>query len=130
MTRPHSAPKLWKPAFARRRHNLKRYVVKYAIITAGYAGQKAYVTLSRAGDSNDDGPRLDFDHRLMLQFCVSVVTSSAGLLAFRKLDDSLYQSAMAGERLAEARAGKNGRHDLAGKSRQTVFGGGLPATRI
>src|ERR1700735_4246263 len=75
-----------------------------------------------AGESNDEVLKLDFDRRLMLQFRGSVVTSDADLLAYRELDDALGLSAMAGEKLADARTGKNGRHALVGMLRQAVFG--------
>lgn len=45
----------------------------------------------------------------MLQFRGSVVTSDAGLLAYRELDDAIGLAVMAGETLADARAGRNGR---------------------
>src|SRR6476620_6571947 len=75
-----------------------------------------------AGESNDEVLKLDFDRRLMLQFRGSVVTSDAGLLAYRELDDALGLSTMAGETLADARTGRNGRHALVGLLRQSVFG--------
>src|SRR5262249_5127403 len=64
--------------------------------------------------------RLDFDRRLMLQFRGSLVTSDAGLLAYRELDDVLGLTEMAGDVLADAGSGKNGRHALAGLFRQSV----------
>ena len=45
----------------------------------------------------------------MLQFRGYVVTSDAGLLAYRELDDALGLTVMAGEM---ARTGKTGRHAL------------------
>ena len=70
------------------------------------------------GESESDALRLDFDRRLMLQFRGSVVTSDAGLLAYRELDDALGLTTMAGERLADARTGRNGRHALVGLLRR------------
>ena len=74
------------------------------------------------GESSGDVLRLGFDRRLMFQFRGSAVTSYAGLLAYRELDDALGLSTMAGEALADARTGKNGRHALVGMLRQFVFG--------
>jgi hypothetical protein len=67
-----------------------------------------------AGEAQNGVLRLDFDRRVLLQFRGSLVTSDAGLLAYRELDDALGLSAMAGETLADAHTGKNGRHALVG----------------
>lgn len=74
------------------------------------------------GESNGGVLRLDFDRRLMLQFRGSVVTSDGGLLPYRELDDVLGLSVTAGEMLADARTGKNGRHALVGLLRRSAFG--------
>jgi hypothetical protein len=69
------------------------------------------------------GPlRLDFDRRLKLDFHGSVITSDAGLLPYRELDDALSLTDTGGDVLADTRTGKNGRHRLAGLLRQSVFG--------
>src|ERR671920_2552511 len=74
------------------------------------------------GEANKGALRLDFDRRLMLQFRGSTITSDAGLLAYRELDDALHLTDTAAEALADLRTGKNGRHRLAGLLRPAVFG--------
>ena len=75
-----------------------------------------------AGEADGGALRLDFDRRVMLRFHGSATTSDGGLLAYRELDEVLALTTSGGERLAEARTGKNRRHLLVGLLRQSVFG--------
>jgi hypothetical protein len=69
-----------------------------------------------------DPLRVAFDRRLKLEFHGARITSDAGLLAYRELDDALGLTAVAASVLAEGRRGKNIRHRLLGLLRQAVYG--------
>jgi Transposase DDE domain group 1 len=75
-----------------------------------------------AGEADGAALRVAFDHRLKLEFHGSKVTSDAGLLPFRDLDDALGLTDLAGEVLADTRTGQNSRHTLIAQLRQSVFG--------
>ena len=62
------------------------------------------------GEADSGALRLDFDRRLLLRFRCSTITSDAGLLAYRELDDTRSLTDRAADTLADARTGKNGRH--------------------
>ena len=75
-----------------------------------------------AGASRQLPLRVDFDRRLKLEFLGSKITSDAGLLAYRELDDVPGLTDLAGAALSDLRRGKNTRHLLTGLLRQSVFG--------
>ena len=59
------------------------------------------------GESKQGCLRVDFDRRLKLEFHGSKVTSDAGLLSYRELDEAIKLTEMAGEIFADSRTGKN-----------------------
>ena len=74
------------------------------------------------GESDRSPLRPVFDRRLKLEFHGSRVTSDAGLLAYRELDNALGLTAPASDAICDHRTGKNGWHGVIGLLRQSVYG--------
>ena len=72
------------------------------------------------GESEWDSLRVDFDRRLKLELHGSKITSDAGLLANRELDDALGLTEVAGDIFQDSRTGKNGWHGITGRFRRLV----------
>ena len=73
------------------------------------------------GEEISECLRLDFDPRIRLQFVGSKITSDAGLLAYRELDEKLGLTSMAAGYLRDTRTGKNIRHQLVPCLRQSIY---------
>ena len=73
------------------------------------------------GEAQEGGLKLHFDGHLRLEFRGAKVTTDAGLLAVRELDDALGLTETAGEMIHDMRTGRNVRHELAGLLRQSVY---------
>jgi hypothetical protein len=59
------------------------------------------------GKADRGALRLDFDRRLLLRFRSSAITSDAGLLTYRELDDTLRLTDTGADTLADARRAGN-----------------------
>jgi hypothetical protein len=74
-----------------------------------------------AGEAENGGLKLHFDARLRLEFRGAKVTTDAGLLAVRELDEALGLTEMAGVMIKDRRTGRNIRHQMTGLLRQSVY---------
>ena len=73
------------------------------------------------GESANPRATLRFDRRIRLEFHGATISSDAGLLACRELDDALGLTETANECLQESRGGRNVQHKLVGLLRQSVY---------
>lgn len=73
------------------------------------------------GDTKNDDLRVGFDNRLKLKFCGSQVTTDAGLLAYRELDEALGLTEMGADLLTDSRLGTNKQHLLVPLLRQSIY---------
>ena len=64
---------------------------------------------------------LKFDSRLKLEFHGAKITTDAGLLAYRELDEQLALTVSAALKLVETRRGKNTQHSMLALLRQAVY---------
>ena len=70
------------------------------------------------GASKKQALRVTFDSRLKLEFHGAKVTSDAGLLAYRELDEALGLTDLGDDLLSDGRTGKNTQHSLVALVRQ------------
>ena len=73
------------------------------------------------GAPKNAGMRLLFDRRLRLEFRGAKITTDAGLLAVRELDEMMGLTDMAGELIEDKRTGKNIQHQIPGLLRQSIY---------
>ena len=73
------------------------------------------------GDCQNSELRVGFNSRLKLKFVGSKITSDAGLLAYRELDEVLGLTEMCAGVLTDSRLGQNKQHGLVPLLRQSIY---------
>ncbi len=73
------------------------------------------------GESTKPPLKLRFDRRVRLEFRGATITSDAGLLAARELDEALGLTEMTPSHLEESRTGRNVQHQFVPLLRQAVY---------
>ncbi len=74
------------------------------------------------GDRRKQALRVQFDGKLKLEFHGTKITSDAGLLAFRELDEAFRLTERGSTLLSDCRQGKNTQHTVLAMLRQSVYG--------
>jgi hypothetical protein len=74
------------------------------------------------GDRRKQALRVQFDGKLKLEFHGTKITSDAGLLAFRELDEAFRLTERGSTLLSDCRRGKNTQHTMLAMLRQSVYG--------
>ena len=74
------------------------------------------------GDRRKLAFRVEFDSKLKLEFNGAMITSDAGLLAFRELDEAFRLTEQGSTVLSDPRQGKNTQHTMLAMLRQGVYG--------
>src|ERR1035441_4113869 len=82
---------------------------------------KRQKTENPTGANKKEALRVTFDSRLKLEFHGSKVTSDAGLLACRELDEALGLTDLGEDLLSDWRTGKNTQHSMVALMRQSIF---------
>ena len=73
------------------------------------------------GEARKEALRVGFDSQIKLEFHGAAVTSDAGLVAYRELDEALGLTAMADDLFRDPRRGMNTQHELTAMLRQAVY---------
>ena len=73
------------------------------------------------GEACKEALQVDFDGRLKLEFQGAKVTSDAGLVAYRELDETFALTEIGEDIFEDCRTGKNTQHSLLALLRQSVY---------
>ena len=73
------------------------------------------------GERQKDALRVNFDRKLKLEFHGVKVTSDAGLLVYREIDNVFGLTDMVACELRDNRTGKNTQHSITALLRQSVY---------
>ena len=82
-----------------------------------FEAEKSY---NPKGATKNEHIGLSFDRRLALEFHGAKISSDAGLLAYREMDEVLGLTSMGGRVLNDWRTGKNTQHSMLALIRQSI----------